>query len=130
MEKLKENLLSIGVVLTAIVVVLLISNREPQMNLGNVNIGNDYQTTTTLANVGGTGMYVQTRPGALGSVTVVSTTIGQFELIDADGTSTSTLFKTEVSLPEGTYTFDRGLRYGLVVSTTANYNGVFVTSYR
>ena len=96
--------------------------------LGSVNASNEYRSFTVTTTYSPN--YVKTSPGALGSVVIVSSTAGSLVVLDADGTTTSTLFTTDSLLGEGTYTFDRALNYGLHVSSTGVFDGQFVVTYR
>lgn len=128
-----EKLLKISAIVLVVWLVgvsVFLSVKTNNQDLGSVNIANDYKSTTVLTTSSYAPVYVKSSPGALGSVTVVSTTVGQLQILDSDGTSTTTLFTSQASLPAGTYTFDRALNYGLVVSTTPAFNGQFFISYR
>ncbi len=76
--------------------------------------------------------------GQLGSVTIASTTIGWIAFYNATTTNitlrgntpTSTLAVFGSAASAGTYTFDIDSPAGLVMQTSANFNGNFIITYR
>lgn len=130
-----EKLFKISLAVLAIVSATLIGvyfgmkvTGEP-VKLGGVSQSNDYFSTTTKQI--SPGIYlVKSGAGAIGEVTITSSTIGELEILDANGLATTSIAKFRASISEGTYTFNRSLINGLTVSTTGSFNGQFSTSYR
>lgn len=106
-----------------------VTDKQQEVKLGGVSQSNDYFSTTTKQI--STGVYlVKSTGGAIGEVTITSSTIGELEILDANGSATTSIAKFRASVSEGTYTLNRALINGLTVSTTGSFNGQFSTSYR
>lgn len=125
---MKKYLLSalIASTLTACVVLVCLVNQRPQVALGSVTVGGDYQSTTTRTFVGValTNLTVlSAKNGALNRVTVTGTNGSVFRLWDATTTdvnkrnavATSSLNYFEIGTnATGTLEFDAELKYGLL----------------
>lgn len=101
--------------------------------LGSVTAGNEYTATTTASTFGGTHRQLKVGPGALGNVTIASTSAHSLTLWNATSTTDSastTIVTFKASASDGTYTFDASFDRGLVVSAEAGYQGSAVVGWR
>lgn len=103
---------------------------ERATNIGSVNIASEYQSTTTDSGLTAGVYYITTDTATLGSITVVSTTVGVFTVYDADGSATSTDIGLMGSAAAGTYTFDKVMSKGIAIEVTAPFDGEYITTYR
>lgn len=104
---------------------------SPDNPLGSVQNSSEYHATTTAANTSAATYTIFTGPGTLGSLVVASSSGSTFTILDANGTTATTtaaIFKASVA--EGTYTFDRVLLNGLLITVPAGFNGNYITTYR
>jgi hypothetical protein len=117
--------------------------------LGSVTDGNNYYSTSTADTLNstlaqtsfrGTTVLLKSGGGALAQVTVASTTIGKIAFYNGTTTNatlrnnavfpTSTIAVIGASPTAGTYTYDAVFGVGLIVETTADFNGSYTITYR
>ena len=110
-----------------------------QVEIGSVNIANEYHSTSTLAFDSDSTLVMAASGTAviLGSVIIASTTPYWTTIYDATSTAAVTVgvYSTKivtfpVSAPGGTYTFDISLQDGLVITNEAGHDGEYVVTYR
>ena len=120
----------IGLLLAGFFTVFFFLNMKSGNTFAGVSIGNEYQSTTTVAAVTGTfdGLEVlRTGQGSLGSVTITGANTGRIVFYDAttsDSTlrsgsrasSTIVIADIAASVAAGTYTFDAEFTDGLLMS--------------
>ncbi len=134
MKTLEKVFLSLALCLT-IFSFVIISTQKPQTVFGSVDLGSDYQSTTTRTAITGiaystttavtassvNGGFSTAVTGTLGSVVITGKNTGIINIYDATSTITNTQIGTTTlatfptNAPEGTYTFDSRFRYGLVI---------------
>jgi hypothetical protein len=98
--------------------------------------GNDYQTYEITASTASTSpIVIKSGSGSFGSIVIASTTTsGVLRIYDHNMSTTSATstrvvaFQANASL--GTYTFDRDLKYGIVIDVPAGFTGSYVLTYR
>lgn len=140
---MKKNYLSIGIVLVAIVVALLIvsSNKSVQLqtldpNFGSIQDGQAYAATTTAAGDWGatTNRMLKVGFGTLGSVVITGATGGgTIELRNATSTidpASTTLAKFTAGAIGGTYTFDVAFSRGLAIITQSGVTATTTITWR
>lgn len=116
--------------------------KEP-IEVGSVNIANEYHATTTVLITGTTYKGAQTRHliqtgiTTLGSVVIASTTQNVMAIYNAtsseavvDGTYGTLITTFPAGAPQGTYTFDIVLGDGLVLDLASGFGGDFVVTFR
>lgn len=119
-----------------------------EMSLGGVPTSHEYYATNTrnmtgtLMKAAKTDQVIATSTGrgisiTLGSVIVASTTGEWMDIYDAtssaaitDGTYPSLITRLPTSTPQGTYTYDAALTYGLVLRMYKGFAGDYVVTYR
>lgn len=126
---MKKLIISIGLIaVLAVVWVELIQNDN--VALGSVSVAESYMATTTSpaatysTGISAAGEYLLKKtPGQFGSVVLLGANTGIFELYDATTsnanlrtkTATTTLATVPASMAAGTYIFDVGFNYGLLL---------------
>ena len=111
----------------------------------SIQEGNGYYATTSATPLGtqpangfsGTTQVIKPGAGMLGPVIISSTTIGRISFFDATTsnataraiTATDTIAVMAPSLAAGTYTFDADFSVGLIVQTSADFNGAYTITY-
>ena len=106
---------------------LFLSKTSPE-SIGSVASGGEYHATTTAANTAVANYTISTGKGTLGSIIVASSSGSTFTVLDANGTATTTIVTLKASTAEGTFTFDRLLSYGLIITVRSVFNGLYITT--
>lgn len=144
---MKQSLIII--LLVAVLIGLVYTFAPTREAFGSVEVGNQYQSTTTPAVADETNLclagigYASSTTGVLGSVNVVSSGAGTLSIYDATTTDstkrTSSQATTSIRLVDfpasptaGSYHFDIEFKRGLLVDYTTTGSGVSSTtiSYR
>lgn len=116
---------------------------QSEQVIGSVQIGNEYQSTTTTSTWASATTAKEITNGnaaiTLGNIIIASsspaTTIYQMAIYDATSTmatATSRLITRigSANQTHGTYEYDVNLKYGLLVETTTGFDGLFTITYR
>ena len=126
----KTIILSVGAILVIIAGVIGYNLNQPEQPVGSVARGGEYHATTTTSGTAAANYVIQTGRGTLGSIIVASSSGSTFTVLDANGTATTTIATLKASIAEGTFTFDRMLSYGLIITVPSGFNGQYITTYR
>lgn len=129
-----KYILSVAVLIAVLAISALLL-QKPQESFGSVEVGAEYQSTTTPAVATGTNLcparsgYASSTTGALGSVNVLIAGTGRLRIVDATTTNatlrataaTSSLLLADFpSATAGSYHFDVTFKNGLLIDTSAN----------
>ena len=105
-------------------------NLNKEKKLGSVALSNDYTATTTTSGTAAANYTIFSGSGSLGSIVVASSSASTFTILDANGTATTTVATLKAAIGENTYTFDRALTNGLIITVPSGFNGQYITTYR
>lgn len=133
MEKLFKMILSVLAVAFATLIGLYFGMRitdEKPVVLGGVGQSNDYVATTTNSGTAAAVYYVKSTPGAVGEITVASSSASTFTVLDTNGLATTTVATLKAGIAEGTYQLNRTFIYGVAVQVPSGFNGQYITTYR
>lgn len=136
-------------IITVLLAILaLLGGGYTATRLGSVEVGNQYQATTTPQIADAVNLcparsgYASSTTGTLGSVNILNSNTGGFTILDATttnvdlrlgNTGTSSLILADfLATAEGSYHFDIGFKNGLLVdySASSNVAGTTTISYR
>lgn len=100
------------------------------VSFGGVNQSNDYFSTTTDSGTAAAVYYVKTTPGAVGEITVASSSRSTFTVLDTNGLATTTVATLKAGVSEGTFQLNRSFIYGVGIQVPSGFNGQYITTYR
>jgi len=145
MKKLLIPILIAVVALLAVVLVVLIVNKDQPVSFGSISTGQEYTATTTPSGTGAwTDQTIKRGWGSLGSIIITKAGDTEFVLYDATstnvlttgfgtvGTNTTTqqLARIPENLAAGTYIFDVTFTKGLVIDVLRGTTGSSTITFR
>lgn len=143
--KTKLVIYSVVIFILGILLGYGISGKDvPSVKLGSITEGQQYNATTTPFNAAQVDGLIRRGQGTLGSIVVLHNDNLAFNIYDAtstnvlttgfgtvgQNTSTQLLAQIKAGMTVGTYTFDVGYNYGLVIDVTGGTNGTTTITYR